>query len=127
MNSIIVLSLVILVILLSLDRAESRPRAQIVGNHIMKNHHQKNHHNRENRKDMQGNKTGRGWRKSKHGKKISNRKLIKALIQTLEDEYEYEEEYEDYESPIIEIRFKRDANEADFEVSSLDKFFEKHL
>ena len=58
---------------------------------------------------MNGNKTNRDqWRDTKNFMRIQNRNLIKSLL-AFEEEYDYEEEYEDYEAPIIEIRFKRDT------------------
>ena len=58
---------------------------------------------------MNGNKTSRDqWRDTKNFMRIQNRNLIKSLL-AFEEEYDYEEEYEDYEAPIIEIRFKRDT------------------
>ena len=91
----LLLVLVVLVIF-SLQEAEARPRAHIVGNHIMKKH-------RNAERKISNNKTGKKWRQSKH-MKHKNRNLIKSLL-AFQDEYEYEE----YDAPIIEIRFKRET------------------
>ena len=91
-----------------IQQTEARPRAYIEGNHIMKNHAR----NVENR--ITGNKTARKWRQARrHNKRHQNRNLIKSLIEILEEDYENQTEEYDYESPIIEIRFKRDTAEAE--------------
>ena len=44
-----------------------------------------------------------------------NRNLLRSLLEVLEDDYENEAEAEeeyDYESPVIEIRFKRNTAES---------------
>ena len=107
--SVIKLLLVLVVLFIcSIERAESRPRAHIVGNHIMKQ--QRNHERK-----ISNNKTGKKWRQTKHIKH-KNRNLIKALL-AFQDDYE---EYE-YDSPIIEIRFKREASLEDVKTDSLMK------
>ena len=94
------------VIICSMDSVQSRPRAHIVGNHIMK-------HDKTVEKQITSNKIGKRWREPKR-LRHNNRALLKSLLafeEELYDEYEqyeYEEDYE-YESPIIEIRFKREA------------------
>ena len=97
------LSLIKLILLLavificSIERAQARPRAHIVGNHIMKQQ-------RNPERKISNNKTGKKWRQTKHIKH-KNRNLIKSLL-AFKDDYE---EYE-YDAPIIEIRFRREAN-----------------
>ena len=90
------LLVVIVLVIFSLQEAEARPRAHIVGNHIMKRQ-------RNEERKISNNKTGKKWRQSKH-MKHKNRNLIKSLL-AFQDEYEYEE----YDAPIIEIRFKRET------------------
>ena len=90
-----------------IEQTEARPRASHEGNHIMKR--QRNVENR-----ITGNKTARKWRQARrHNKRHKNRNLLKSLIEILEEDYENQTEDYDYESPIIEIRFKRDTAEAE--------------
>ena len=90
-----------------IEQTEARPRALHEGNHIMKR--QRNVENR-----ITGNKTTRKWRQARrHNKRHKNRNLLKSLIEILEEDYENQTEDYDYESPIIEIRFKRDTAEAE--------------
>ena len=85
------------ILIIVISEVDCRPRAEIVGNHIVKQHHNSG------RRSMNGNKTSRDqWRDTKNFMRIQNRNLIKSLLA-------FEEEYEDYEAPIIEIRFKRDT------------------
>ena len=92
-----------------IEQTDARPRAYIEGNHIMKR--QRNVESK-----VTGNKTARKWRQARrHNKRHQNRNLLKSLIEILEDDYENETEEYDYESPIIEIRFKRDTAEAEAE------------
>ena len=79
----------------SIDQAQARPRAHIVGNHIMKRQ-------RNAERKISNNKTGKKWRQTKHIKH-KNRNLIKSLLA-------FQEDYEEYDAPIIEIRFKREAS-----------------
>ena len=88
----------------SLDQAQARPRAHIVGNHIMKRH-------RNAERKISNNKTGVKWRQTKHIKH-KNRNLIKSLLA-------FQEDYEEYDAPIIEIRFKREASQETVETDSL--------
>ena len=102
----IILILVILAVCL-LEQGEARPRAQIVGNHIMKRH-------RSVDKKITGNKTGKKWRAARrhHGRqRLHNRNLLKSLLLDYVEDYAEAAEELDYESPIIEIRFKREAAE----------------
>ena len=90
-----------------IEQTEARPRALHEGNHIMKR--QRNVENR-----ITGNKTARKWCQARrHNKRHKNRNLLKSLIEILEEDYENQTEDYDYESPIIEIRFKRDTAEAE--------------
>ena len=91
------LILILVVVICCLHQAEARPRAHIVGNHIMKRH-------RSADRNISNNKTGKKWRQAKH-MKHKNRNLIKSLL-AFQDDYEYEE-YDN--APIIEIRFKRET------------------
>ena len=52
---------------------------------------------------ISNNKTGKKWRQTKH-MKHKNRNLIKSLLA-------FQEDYEEYDAPIIEIRFKREARQ----------------
>ena len=70
---------------------------------------------RNHERKISNNKTGKKWRQTKHIKH-KNRNLIKALL-AFQDDYE---EYE-YDSPIIEIRFKREASLEDVQTDSLMK------
>ena len=107
---ILVLTIIAVV---SLEQTEARPRAFHVGNHIMKRNR---HHEETEKHDITGNKTGRRWRQArKHNRRHQNRNLLRSLLEVLEDDYENEavaEEEYDYESPVIEIRFKRNTAES---------------
>ena len=101
--------IIILVIIAAciMEQTEARPRALHEGNHIMKR--QRNVENK-----ISGNKTARKWRQARrHNKRHKNRNLLKTLIEILEEDYESQTEDYDYESPIIDIRFKRDTAEAE--------------
>ena len=101
------LLVVIVVVIFSLQEAEARPRAHIVGNHIMK-------HSRNVDKKITSNKINKRWRSPSKRMRKQNRNLIKSLLAFEEELYDELEQYEyeeDYESPIIEIRFKRDTAE----------------
>ena len=93
-----------------MEQTEARPRALHEGNHIMKR--QRNVENK-----ISGNKTARHNKRHnkarRHNKRHKNRNLLKSLIEILEDDYNNQTEDYDYESPIIEIRFKRDTAEAE--------------
>ena len=80
----------------TIHQAQARPRAHIVGNYIMKRH-------RNAERKISNNKTGKKWRQTKHIKH-KNRNLIKSLLA-------FQEDYEEYDAPIIEIRFKREASQ----------------
>ena len=96
-----------------IEQTEARPRAYIEGNHIMKRHR-----NVENK--ITGNNTARKWRQARRqNKRHQNRNLLKSLIEILEEDYENQTEEYDYESPIIEIRFKRDTAEPEETFDSL--------
>ena len=105
MSYIKIVTILIILTVCLLDQAEARPRAHIVGNHIMK-------HQKGSDKRIVGNKTGKNRRHSKHIRRLRNRNLIKSLL-AFEEEYENEDYDYDYESPIIEIRFKRETTEED--------------
>ena len=75
----------------------ARPNPANNRNHIMKN-------TEELELEIMGNETGMKKRQPKI-MKAKNSDLIKALAQV---DYEYEE-YEEYDVPIIEIRFRREA------------------
>ena len=78
-----------------------------MGNHIMKRH-------RSVDKKITGNKTGKKWRAARrhHGRqRLHNRNLLKSLLLDYVEDYAEVAEELDYESPIIEIRFKREAVE----------------
>ena len=92
--SCIKLALIVLLAAVILERVEARPRAHIVGNHIMKE-------KRVQERKVSGNKTGRKHRQPKRIR-LKNRNLIKSLLKDYED---YEEDYDN--APIIQIRFKR--------------------
>ena len=104
MSYIKIITILVIITVFMMEEAAARPRAQIVGNHIMK-------HQRGSDKRIVGNKTGKNRRHSKHIRRLRNRNLIKSLL-AFEEEYEEQYDY-DYESPIIEIRFKRDTTEED--------------
>ena len=104
MSYIKIITILVIISVFMMEEAEARPRAHIVGNHIMK-------HQRGSDKRIVGNKTGKNRRQSKHIRRLRNRNLIKSLL-AFEEEYEEQYDY-DYESPIIEIRFKRDTTEDD--------------
>ena len=92
--------LIIIFILLSMAFIKSgmgRPNPANKRNHIMKN-------TEEMELEIMGNETGMKKRQPKI-MKAKNSDLIKALSQV---EYEYEE-YDEYDVPIIEIRFRREA------------------
>ena len=103
-RAILVLSIIFII---SLEQVEARPRAHIVGNHIMK-------HSRNVDKKITSNKINKRWRSPSKRMRKQNRNLIKSLLAFEEELYDELEQYEyeeDYESPIIEIRFKRDTAE----------------
>merc|ERR1712050_67733 len=77
----------------------ARPNPANKRNHIMKN-------TEELELEIMGNETGMKKRQPKI-MKAKNSDLIKALAQV---DYEYEE-YEEYDVPIIEIRFRREATQ----------------
>ena len=77
----------------------ARPNPANKRNHIMKNIE-------ELELEIMGNETGMKKRQPKI-MKAKNSDLIKALAQV---DYEYEE-YEEYDVPIIEIRFRREATQ----------------
>ena len=90
----------------SIDQSQARPRAHIVGNHIMKRQ-------RNAERKISNNKTGKKWRQTKH-MKHKNRNLIKSLLA-------FQEDYEEYDAPIIEIRFKREASKERVRSDSLKR------
>ena len=62
---------------------------------------------------ISNNKTGKKWRQTKH-LKHKNRNLIKSLLA-------FQEDYEEYDAPIIEIRFKREASQERVKPDSLKR------
>ena len=94
------IKMIIILTILSMAFIKSgmaRPNPANKRNHIMKN-------TEELELEIMGNETGMKKRQPKI-MKAKNSDLIKALAQV---DYEYEE-YEEYDVPIIEIRFKREA------------------
>ena len=110
MTSLKVILFLVIIAACIIEQSEARPRALHEGNHIMKR--QRNVENK-----ISGNKTARHNKRHnkarRHNKRHKNRNLLKSLIEILEDDYNNQTEDYDYESPIIEIRFKRDAAETE--------------
>ena len=75
------------------EQTEARPKAENMRNYIMKT-------DNEVEKEIVGNETGQRLREPKNIRR-KNSDLIKSF-----PEYEYDEEYD---APIIEIKFKRDT------------------
>ena len=100
MSFIRLLLVLLILVICSLHETEARPRAHIVGNHIRKRQ-------RNSEREISNNKTGKKWRQSKQH---LNRNLIKSLL-AFEEDYEYDSE--EYDAPIIEIRFRRSATGED--------------